>query len=236
MERELNERNFSGRITSGITAKTLALKTIVFVHQQLPAWRDDPNRHPEGSENRLNLQLCKFLDSRARSDFPMIRFDHEEYQTERRSVDLSASPAENMIIEGCPYTIYKPILVLEGKRIPAPSLDREKEYVTGSERKSGGIQRFKLSLHGAKLDIAVIIGYVQDGSFGHWHETINRWISELATGTMKDECVWSNGEILEFLEEDKVNGVASYRSIHNRSTGDAIEIHHLWIVMLHLKK
>jgi len=236
MEREQSEINFSGKITSGITAKDLVLKTIVFVRQQLPSWRDDPNRTDEESENKLNLQLCKFLDSRARSDFPMIRFDHEEYQTERRSVDLSASLAENMIIEAIPYTIYKPILVLEGKRIPAPSSDREKEYVTGSERKSGGIQRFKMSLHGASLDLAVIIGYVQDRSFNQWHKKINGWISELASGTMKDGCGWSSGENLNLLEEDMAKGIASYRSIHSRFVGNSIELRHFWIVMLHLTK
>ena len=163
-----NNRVNSERITSGISPDTLALKTIGFVHQQLPAWRDDPYRSSEESENKLNLQLCKFLDSQARNCFPMVRFDHEEPQTGQRRIDLSASLAENMVIEAIAYTIYDPILVLESKRIPAPSSDREKEYVTGIN-KSGGIQRFKLGLHGAKLNLSAMIGYIQDKSARDWH-------------------------------------------------------------------
>ncbi len=63
-----------GRITSGIEKSRLALQTINFVRQQLPAWRDDPDRRHEKSEPRLNLQLCKFLERRARNDFPMVQF------------------------------------------------------------------------------------------------------------------------------------------------------------------
>lgn len=74
----------------------LAEKTILFISQQLPNWRDDKNRPDELSENKLNLQLCKFLNVHARHCFPMIRFDHEEYQTGRRSVDLSASPVPSV--------------------------------------------------------------------------------------------------------------------------------------------
>ena len=103
----MNKECAEGQLTTGIdqTTSTLVLKTITFVRQQLPAWRHDPDRTDEQSENKLNLQLCKFLDSRARNDFPMVRFDHEEYQTGRRSVDLSASPVETMVIGAQMYAI-----------------------------------------------------------------------------------------------------------------------------------
>lgn len=134
-----------GKITSGLVLDTLALKTIDFVYTQLPAWRDDPDRLDEESENKLNLQLCKFLNSHARNDFPTVFFQHEEYQSGRTIVDISALPIKTSTIGARTYTIYDPIVVLEGKRLPAPSLDREKEYVTGGiQHKSGGIQRFKL--------------------------------------------------------------------------------------------
>lgn len=110
----------------------------------------------------LNPQLCRFLDVRARSEFPMITFGHEEPQASGRHIDLSASAVEGMVIEAQPYTKYDPILVIECKRIPAPSRNREKEYVTGAkpDRISGGIQRFKLGYHGARLDTVGMIGYV----------------------------------------------------------------------------
>jgi hypothetical protein len=133
------------------------------------------------------------------------------------------------------YNIYDPILVLECKRLPAPSSDREREYVTGGkERKSGGIQRFKLGLHGAELDLVAMIGYVQERSAHEWHQDINKWITDLCSGVMADGCVWRYDETLEQFEEDVSKGISSCRSVHGRTGSRAsneIEIDHLWIVM-----
>lgn len=235
MNKESGSKKF-GEITSGIARQNnLALKTISFVYQQLPKWRDDPNRPDEQSENRLNLQLCKFLNSNARYYFPMVTFDHEEYQVGKRSVDLSVSLIQTTIIGVRQHTIYEPILVLECKRLPAPSADREKEYVSGGKEKiSGGIQRFKLGFHGAYLDLVVMIGYIQEKSVRFWHGKINDWISELCLKKVKDICVWNDGEILKLIDEDLTEGKANYRSVHyriNSEFSDQIEIQHLWLKM-----
>jgi len=232
--KQINKRQYTGRITSGIKLRTFQLSIITFIRQQLPIWRDDPDRLDEQSENKLNLQLCKFLDSHARVDFYMIRFDHEEYQADKRRVDISASPAKSIFLEAKPYTIYDPVLVIECKRLPAPSSSRE--YVTGCapEKLSGGIQRFKLGLHGAKYDLAVIIGYLQNNTSCYWHVEINRWILELVKYPIGDGCVWIADETLKAFERDTSRGIYSYRSIHRR-TGDIvnneIELHHLWVTM-----
>lgn len=227
-----------GKITSGLLPDTLVLKAIDFVYMQLSAWRDDPSRPNEQTENKLNLQLCKFLNSRARNDFPMVSFQHEEYQSGQACVDISASPTETVIIGATPYrtyTIYDPIAVFEGKRLPAPSPDREKEYVTGGlKHKTGGIQRFKLGFHGANHDIAAMIGYIQERSAREWYNEINKWIVELSTGIMADVCVWDKSELLERLEEDSSVGIANCRSTHDRSgsgQSNKILIRHLWITM-----
>lgn len=227
---------FVGQITSGIDKKdTLILRTVNFVYKQLPAWRDDPDRPYQESENKLNLQLCKFLDSKARTDFPMVRFDHEEYQEERRSVDLSVSPAKSTFIGVELYTIYDPVIVIEGKRLPAPSRDRFHEYVTGKNGKiSGGIQRFKLGLHGGKLATVAMIAYIQKRSIKEWHEAINEWISQLAIDPNKTNCHWSDNERLDLISEDSTKYTASYRSSHNRTgskLSNNIEVYHLWILM-----
>jgi len=217
--KQINKKQYTGKITSGIKFRTFQLTIITFILQQLPSWRDDSDRPNEQSEYKLNLQLCKFLDAHARNDFPMIRFDHEEYQTGRRRVDMSASPAKSIFFEAKLYTIYDPVLVLEGKRLPAPSSSREKEYVTGPTpgKMSGGIQRFKLGLHGAKLNLVA-----------------NGWISELVSNPIGDGCVWTADETLKAFERDASRGIYSYRSIHSR-TGDLvnneIELHHLWVTM-----
>ena len=233
MRRKQSNTNSIGQITRGITLKTIVLKTIAFVREQLPAWRDDPDRQSEQSENKLNLQLCKFLDSIARKVFPMVCFYHEEYQTGRRSVDLSASLAESKVIEAKTYSIYDTILVLEGQRIPAPSSDREKEYVIGttSRKISGGIQRFKMRLHGAEHDLAAMVGYVQARTPRYWQKKINEWIVQLSSDSVEDGCVWTDDETLKPLTADIKRGVVSYCSLHNRISGNKIEIHHLWIVM-----
>jgi len=224
-----------GKITSGLVPDTLALKTIDFVHAQLPAWRDDLSRPDEESEKRLNLQLCKFLDSHARNDFPMVQFIHEEYQPNRRSTDISASPVEQTTIGAKLYTIYDTITVFECKRLPTPSNKRQKEYVTGGvEDKSGGIQRFKLGLHGVDHDIVAMIGYLQKCSVSYWHKEINKWIAELCSGIIPDTCDWNLNEILDLLEEDTSNGTAKCRSVHSRTSdnqSNRITIYHLWIKM-----
>ncbi len=232
------EKQAIGKITSGLTPSTLALKTIDFVYTRLPAWRDHSVRPKEQSEDRLNLQLCKFLEIQARNDFPMVSFQREEYQYGQARVDISASPIETVIIGATPYrtyTIYDPIVVFEGKRLPAPRRDREKEYVTGGTKyQRGGIQRFKLGIHGANHDIAAMIGYLQEGSASDWHDRINKWIVELSSGTIADVCVWNISEMLEKLEVDSSKGIANCRSTHNRSgsaQSNKILIRHLWITM-----
>lgn len=223
-----------GKITSGVSPGDLALRTVLFVRDQLPAWRDDPDRKEEQAEERLNLQLCKFLDAHARNVFPMVRFDREEFQSGQRRVDLSASPAEPTMIDARLYTIYDPILVIEGKRLPTPSAAREREYVTGGMKPAGGIQRFKLGLHGAALSLAAMVGYVQNGDVGHWHTKVNAWISDLASCAEGDTCSWEAEDTLKFHEKDAAVRIGVLRSSHAR-TGDVlsnrIELWHLWVEM-----
>lgn len=237
----INKKGYAGSITSGIKAQTFQLAIISFVQQQLPFWRDDSSRPTEQSEPKLNSQLYKFLDNQARKNFPMIRFGHEESQHTNRYVDISVLPDKSVIIEAQAYTIYDPVLVIECKRLPAPPpSERKKEYVTGLKpnKKSGGIQRFKLGLHGAKHDLAAMIGYIQDSSHD-WHSTINKWISELVENPIGDSNIWHKNETLRMLEEDTIIGIAKYHSVHNR-IGDVvnseIELYHLWVKMNNSKR
>jgi hypothetical protein len=165
----------------------------------------------------------------------MVRFDHEEIEPEKRSVDLSVSSVDPIILGARQYTIYDPFLVFECKRLPAPSKDREIEYVTGGkQKKNGGIQRFKLGLHGAKLDLVAMIGYIQERSTGDWFLQINNWISQLSSGAIEDCCIWKDNEKLQEFNRDEGIGIASCRSVHyrigNASTSE-LTIHHLWVVM-----
>ena len=220
-----------GRISHG-PSDNLTQRTLEFVCAQLPRWRDDPNRKSEFSEEALNAQLCKFLNVAARNEFPMVYFHHEERQTGRRRVDLSALPTRNLLIGSTYRSIYDPFFVLEGKRLPAPTGTREREYVTGGADKSGGIQRFKLGLHGANVTDAGMIGYVQSGTFASWLVMINNWISELTTDPTVPDERWSDADKLaDFSEREDVH-TATLSSEHRRANGTTspnIRIRHLWV-------
>jgi len=53
------------KITSGIALNTLVNETLEFVRKQLPGWRDDPERPEQVSEEKLNSNLCDYLNYRA---------------------------------------------------------------------------------------------------------------------------------------------------------------------------
>lgn len=217
-----------GRITSGLASGTAVTKTLQFVRTQLPRWRDLPERPNVSGEEELNGQLCKFLNAAARREnFSMAFFHHEERQTGRRRVDLSALPPDPTVIEGRSYTILDPFLVLEGKRLPPPTKDREREYVTGGQKTSGGIQRFKFGLHGASLSQAGMIGYVQQNSFNEWFTSINVWIAELAETSQE----WSLDDGLDELRADSSERIATCTSYHERVDADTqqIQLSHLWV-------
>ena len=215
-------------------------KTLDFVRAQLSAWRDDPQRPAGSSEKLLNSSLCDFLDSRARSGCPMVRFKHEAPQTASRTVDIGVHGTEKTTLIGaCVYTIYQAFMVIEAKRLPAPSKDREREYVTGTNKASGGptggVQRFKLGLHGASIQTAVIVGYVEKQPTRYWFATINQWITDLAPATSSDGCVWTHADMIEHLVCNDEQNTSAAMSTHERSDAcltRSITIHHLWVVML----
>lgn len=223
-----------GRITSGITSNTLIERTLDFVWGELPSWRDDPNRPHEESEEGLNAQLCKYLNVASRQRFPMIHFHHEEKQTGRRRVDFSALPTHASFV-GSAFSIYSPFLVFEGKRLPSPTLDRDQEYVTGGAARSGGIQRFKLGLHGAEHKTAAIIGYVQEGEFISWLNQVNDWIQALAKTKATTDDEWSTCEQLTALNQGTPEVVFRCHSTHPRTvnlSSNTICLFHLWVNMV----
>ncbi|QDU59523.1 hypothetical protein Pan216_03520 [Planctomycetes bacterium Pan216] len=218
------------RITTGIAPNEYVEKTLQFVRDQLPRWRDDASRPRVDAEEELNGQLCKQLNVAARREnFSMAYFQHEERQSGRRRVDLSALPPVSADIQGRSYSNYDPFLVIECKRLPAPGSDRDREYVTGGDKTSGGIQRFKLGVHGGRLRDAAMIGYVQGGTFRKWFRSINGWIGELAASS----CDWSADDCLGNLSTDEKSRVARCTSVHARVNSETSEVRltHLWVDM-----
>jgi hypothetical protein len=225
----------SGQITEGPTT-SLVEQTLEFVFSELANWRDDPNRPAEDVEERLNAQLCKYLNVAASDRFPMVFFHHEEKQTGTRRVDISALPKKSGIVLGLTYySIYDPFLVLEGKRLPAPSANREREYLTGHPKKSGGIQRFKLALHGAEQTTAAIVGYVQSGTLREWFSRINEWIDNEAENKDMTGEDWTSAEKLLGFKEDAKLHIALSSSVHPRANtafSPQIQLRHFWVAMV----
>lgn len=241
MAREHSPRPGSrGRLSIRPTAGDgIIPRTLAFIRSQLPAWRDDPKRPSDSSEKRLNYSLCNFLDLRSRTLHPMVRFVHETLQAGSHSADIGIHGAdEETLVDAVPYSMYEPFLVLEAKRLPAPTKDREREYVTGptgdAAKPTGGIQRFKLSLHGGGVETAAVVGYVQEQSPEHWHRTINGWIAAL-DGSTPNGCTWTASETLQELSSDPLQGTAESVSTHTRMgqcASGSITLHHLWVSMV----
>jgi hypothetical protein len=222
-----------GRISEGPTT-TLVESTLQFVAEELGPWSDDPDRPAEESEERLNAQLCKYLNVAASARFPMVLFSHEEKQTKTRRIDFAANPSAAIFVGKTYRTIYDPFVVFEGKRLPTPSSAREREYVSGGTEYSGGIQRFKRGLHGAMVEDAAMVGYVQDGRFDTWLMRINGWVSEEASQPSAPDETWSPTECLAFLPNEPQPKVARATSRHSRTNSNAsleIQLRHLWVEM-----
>lgn len=215
--------------------ESLVPLTVDFVLAQLPAWRDDATRAADTNENQMNSSLCDFLDTQSRAHFPMVRFKHQAPQTTSHTVDMAAHGLEQITtVDTRCYTIYQPFLVIEAKRLPAPSKDREQEYIQGTDKPSGAIERFKLGLHGAGVETAVIVGYIEDHTPAHWHEAVNNWIANAISKLATQRCTWTYEDKLGDLVVDEERGTAISASNHVRAatcSTSSIRIRHLWIVM-----
>jgi len=218
-----------GRLTPSAIQASLIEQTIEFIWGCLIPWRNDPDRPLAEGEEELNAQFHNFLQSYANEAFPMVLFQHEQRQEGRRRVDLSAKPTRRTVIEGVTYTKYQPILVIEGKRLPAPSKTREREYVSGEEECSGGIQRFKYGLHGKEHSIAIMLGYIQRGKYQEWQSRINGWIFDLVRDHPSD---WARHELLADFSHHNRGQKARTSSRHpriNKCVAPEIQLLHFWV-------
>jgi hypothetical protein len=221
----------TGRLDPGIVQRdALIQQTIEFVWSSLLPWREEVDCSFPDAEEELNGDINDFLDIRAREHCPMVFFRHEQKEEKNRRVDMAAKPVRPVLIQGKIYMRRRPILLIEGKRLPAPPPKvREKEYLTGQPEISGGVQRFKLGLHGKEHEVAILLGYIQKGTPKDWHKQINIWVEELASAHPES---WSHSECLSTLTPQKAETHSRCSSSHLR-TGKCrttrILLHHFWI-------
>jgi hypothetical protein len=207
-----------------------------FIADELPRWRDHPERKPETSETALTGQLSDHLNSAARTStgWSRVQFRTEVRDEVRpgRAIDLAPKPcAAVLIIEGRRHTQFDTLLPIECKRLPTPKeKDRdEREYVVTATGSTGGIQRFKFGHHGAGHRVAAMIAYVQEQTFSHWLTQVNTWIGDLSSLT---DSAWSASDGLKPLKDDSTAGLCTLHSHHQRGGGlEEIELQHLWIRM-----
>lgn len=214
---------------------TFRHELLSFISNEIPHWRDRPDRPKETSETTLTSQLCAHLNSAARHstgwDILQFRVEEADEQHKGRKIDLVASPSGTTIsIEGRRHTDFDSLMPIECKRLPIPKgNDRdEREYVISRSSSTGGIQRFKAGHHGARHIFGAMIGYVQEETTSVWQERIAKWINELIT----NQPGWTAKDLLRLEQTDATLRLSVLRSSHERQNGLAdIELHHLWVEM-----
>ncbi len=225
----------SGSLTPILHRPSAWLETIVdFIYSQLATWRDDPGRPPATAETRLTAQLCQFLNSATRAaglDSVVFQSEVPDPTVAGRTLDLVPGPCGCVIwIDGRRHSLYDPILPIECKRLPTPSSgDREKrEYLHTQKRTTGGVQRFKSSLHGSGHAVGAMIGYVQVGTLADWIARINAWVLVLTRARIVG---WSPADALGNGANNLGLRTARHQSRNDRAGASPITLHHLWVDM-----
>lgn len=154
-----------GQLASGVLAEGRSRAAILdFIQDQLPRWRDRPDRPQRTNETALTSQLCAHLNSATRKtpgwDCLQFRVEEADEVQASRKVDLVVAAAgDTLIVQGRGYSDFETILPIECKRLPIPSgAGRdEREYVVTRKGVGGGIQRYKEGKHGAAHVRAALI-------------------------------------------------------------------------------
>ncbi len=219
-------------ITADIELPASISAVINFIELQFAAFILNLTGNYNTSEKALTDKLCKFLNRNA-VGYPFF-FQHENVESYSSGlspqVDIgTVSYSTQLNIGDKSYGEFDSFFSIEAKRLPTPGAGREKEYIIGTNKSSGGIERFKKGIHGKGLRYAALVAYIQKEDFEYWLLTINGWIDELIT---------SEGEFWKL--EDKLkrelntNSLARYKSTNYRIIGmqnDYINLVHFWLKM-----
>jgi hypothetical protein len=102
----------------------------------------------------------------------------------------------------------------------------------GQAEKTGGIQRFRLCLHGKAHVEALMVGYVQSGDGKHWRESINKWITDFGESNEDATCAWTSADNIGDISAGGVGACWRCESTHKRVQGyKDIRLIHLWVAM-----
>jgi hypothetical protein len=200
---------------------------VEFLKEHLPQFAETVLNTDIINENGLNSRLSRFITNAAAQEIFFAERESMEDETHGNSPAGDIGIYLNVEDIGIDPPL---ITIFEGKRLTTKLPNkRRREYVIGHEEdgkyiKCGGIERFKLAIHGGKLNHAGMIGYLQDGTPDSWQVKVNTWICELS-GQPSDPA-WSEREK---LTPQKTDGrVTKYSSIVNRVESE-LHLTHLWV-------
>lgn len=222
----------SGQLTHGIELDSSIKSVVEFIEIHFTEFSEKVKGEITTSEKSITDKLCKYFNRNAGS-YPFY-FHHENVEDHTTGsspqIDIAAlSRSEQITIGDRSYNEFDPFFSIEAKRLPTPGHNREKEYVIGTDRRSGGIERFKRGIHGKSLKFAAIIGYIQEEDANHWYLKINNWIGELINSTPN---LWKEDDklIKQNIEPKNLDKFVS-KNIRSEVDGkkDFISLFHFWV-------
>lgn len=198
-----------------------------FLKTHLPQFAESISTTNINNEDGLNSRLCRFITNAAEQE--IFFAERESMEDETRGNSPAVDIGIRLKVEDT--GIDPPLVtVFEGKRLSTKLPNkRRREYVIGHKEGGkdihcGGIERFKLAIHGGKLNRAGMIGYLQDGTRDSWQGKVNTCICDLCSQPF--DLAWSEREQ---LTPQETNGrVAEYSSVVSRADRD-LHLTHLWI-------
>jgi len=217
---------------AGPEANSSIMDVVTFVESHLALFSERYTGSNIKNENGLNQELCKLLNAYARIECRFFFFEKEFME----NVEKGNSPKVDFGVLVFPinsefYNAYESFFSMEAKRLGQTKKTREKEYLIGREedgkyKHCGGVERFKMAIHGKNLQFGAMIGYVQANDFHYWQRTIDGWIDELVVGKLSSCSLWSEKDKLQLLNQTA--STAKYRSENSRQNGSII-LFHLWV-------
>lgn len=235
---DASKNTSSGQLTHGIELDASITSVVEFIEVHFAQFREKIKGEVTASEKSLTDKLCKYFNRHA-GNYPFY-FHHENVEDHSTGkspqTDIATvSRSEQITIGDKNYNEWDSFFSIEAKRLPTPGHNREKEYVIGQERPSGGIERFKNRIHGKNLKYAAIIAYIQEEDANHWYLKINNWVSELISSTPD---LWKEDDKL-IKQDSKLIGIDKFVSKNSRSKvdekEDLISLFHFWINLIDKK-
>lgn len=216
----------------GPEANSTIMNVVTFVEKHLSQFAKKYAGSSIKNENGLNQELCFLLNYYARIECCFFIFQNEAME----DVEKGNSPRVDFGVRVLPvnsefYNTQESFFAMEAKRLCQTGKAREKEYLIGREKDGkynlcGGVERFKMAIHGKNLRYGAVIGYVQAYDFHYWQRTIDGWIDELIAGKIFSCSYWSEKDKLQLLNQTA--STAKYCSENSRQNGSII-LFHLWV-------